>query len=122
MSTSLTTPMPASRSAAIMLFGVAFVATICWLAINAGFPELRAAGIFATVTRLTITATILAGLWFGLARTQLDRGKRIATWLVLAVPFLAWQAVVWSVAVAGGFRLQPGAIPMDDGHEDDQCC
>jgi len=112
MSTSLTTPMPASRSAAIMLFGVAFVATICWLAINAGFPELRAAGIFATVTRLTITATILAGLWFGLARTQLDRGKRIATWLVLAVPFLAWQAVVWSAAVAGGFRLQPGAIPM----------
>ena len=112
MSTSLTTPMSASRSAAITLFGIAVVATICWLAINAGFPELRVAGIFSTVTRLTITATILGGLWFGLARTQFDRGKRITTWLVVAVTFLAWQAVVWSAAAAGSFSLQPGAIPM----------
>jgi hypothetical protein len=112
MSTSLTTPMPASRSAPIMLFGIAVVATICWLAINAGFPELRVAGIFSTVTRLTITATILGGLWFGLARTQFDRSKRMTTGLVFTVAFLAWQAVVWSAAVAGSFRLQPGAIPM----------
>ncbi|MBV9234885.1 MAG: hypothetical protein JOZ94_03545, partial [Xanthobacteraceae bacterium] len=112
MSTTLTRPMPASRSAAIMLFVIALVATICWLAVNAGFPELRVAGLFSTVARLAITATILAALWVGLARTQLDGGKRITTWLVVTVPFLAWQALVWSAAVAGGFRLQPGAIPM----------
>ncbi len=111
MSTTLTRPLPGSRSGAIMLFILAAVATICWLAINAGLPDLRAAGIPATVTRLVITAAILAGLWFGLAHTDLDRGKRVMTWLVIAVPFLAWQAVVWSIAVAGGFRLQPGAIP-----------
>ncbi len=111
MSATLTGPLPASRSGAILLFILAVVATICWLGINAGFPELRAAGIPATLTRLAITATILTGLWLGLARTDLDSGKRITTWLVVAVPFVVWQAVVWSVAVAGGFRTQPGAIP-----------
>jgi hypothetical protein len=57
---------------------------------------------------------MLAGLWLALARSGFDTGTRIKVWVALAVPFTAWLATVWWLAVAGAFRPRPGvpALPI----------
>jgi hypothetical protein len=59
---------------------------------------------------------MLGGLWLGIAQTDFDSGTRIRIWLALAVPFTAWLALVWWLAVEGSFRPRPGggvpALPI----------
>jgi hypothetical protein len=52
---------------------------------------------------------MLAGLWLGLAQTDFDVSTRVRVWLAVALPFSAWLAVVWWLAVDGAFRPRPGA-------------
>jgi hypothetical protein len=111
MSTTLTRPAPAPRNGAILLFILAVIAAACWLGVNFTFPELRTTGIPSTVTRLLIDAAILAGLWLGLARTQLNQAARLATWLAIVIPLVIWQIVVWWIAIEGGFRARLGVVP-----------
>jgi hypothetical protein len=111
MSTTLTRPAPAPRAGAILFFILAAVATVCWLGVNITFPGLEATGIPSTATRLLIDVAILAGLWVGLARTQLEYGARLVTWFTIAFPLLIWQVVVWWIAIGGGFRVRVGAVP-----------
>jgi hypothetical protein len=95
----------------MLLFILAMIATACWLGINLTFPELRKTGIPSTATRLLIDAAIFAGLWLGLARTQLNQSARIATWIAIVIPLVIWQIVVWWIAIEGGFRARLGAVP-----------
>jgi hypothetical protein len=111
MSTTLTRPAPAPRTGAILLFILAVIAAACWLGINFTFPELRTTGIPSTATRLLIDAAVLAGLWMGIARTQLNQSARIATWLAIATPLVIWQVAVWWIAIEGGFRARLGPVP-----------
>jgi hypothetical protein len=111
MSTTLTRPAQAPRAGAILLLVLAAVATVCWLGVNFTFPGLQATGIPSTATRLLIDAAILAGLWLGLARTQLEHGARLVTWFAVAFPLLIWQVVVWWIAIDGGFHVRLGAVP-----------
>jgi hypothetical protein len=111
MSTTLTRPAPAPRAGAILLFVLAAGVSACWLGVNFTFPGLQATGIPSTATRLLIDVAILAGLWLGLARTQLEHGARIVTWFTIALPLLIWQVVVWWIAIGGGFRVRLGGVP-----------
>jgi hypothetical protein len=111
MSTTLTRSAPAPRAGAILLFVLAAVATVCWLGVNFTFPALQAAGILSTATRVLIDVAILAMLWLGLARTKLEHGARLVTWLATAFALLIWQAAVWWIAIGGGFRVRPDAVP-----------
>ena len=111
MSTTVIRPAPAPRTGAILLFILAAIAAACWLGINFTWPELQPTGIPTTITRLLIDAAILAGLWLGLARTQLNQNARIGTWLAIAIPLVIWQIAVWWIAIDGGFRGRVDAIP-----------
>jgi hypothetical protein len=101
------------RTRAVLLFLLAAVVTAASVALNLGFPGLAPTGVQQTLTRLIIHATILVGLWIGLSRTDLDHRARLATWLALAVPFTAWLALIWWLAVGGAFLTRPGvpALP-----------
>src|SRR5438552_1207628 len=104
--------VPASSAVhtrAALLFLLAAAVTAASVAINLGFPELAPTGVQQTLTRLIIHATILVGLWVGLSRTSFDGRAWLATWLALAVPFTAWLALVWWLAIDGVFRTRPGA-------------
>ncbi len=91
----------------LFLFAVAFTAS--WLGLNVVFPELQATGIPSVVIRLAIHTTMLTGLWLGLAQTDFDTDTRVRVWLAIALPFSAWLAIVWLLAVDGAFRPRPGA-------------
>jgi hypothetical protein len=96
----------------LTLAGAAF--TAFWLGLNVMLPELQPSGIPSVVNRAVIHTAILVGLWLGLARTGLDHRTRVRTWVALAVPFTAWWAIVWWLAVGGAFRPRPGvpALPI----------
>jgi hypothetical protein len=112
MSTAhLTRSALAPRAGATLLFALSAVATVCWVGVNFTFPALQATGILSTATRLLIDLTILAGLWLGLARTKLEHGARLVTWLAIAFALLIWQAAVWWIAISGGFVVRPDAVP-----------
>ena len=105
---------PALGRGVIGLFSLAVAFTAFWLGLNAMFPELRATGIPSVVIRVIIHTTILTGLWLGLSRSNLPSGTRITVWLAVAVPFTAWLAAIWWLALDGAFRPRPGipALPM----------
>jgi hypothetical protein len=100
---------PSTQWSAIGLFLLAVALTAFWLGLNAIFPELQATGIPSVVIRLLIHATMLTGLWLGLARTDFNTDTRVQVWLAIALPFSAWLAIVWWLAVDGAFRPRPGA-------------
>src|SRR5262245_46068106 len=111
-----TLPMQ-DRNAAVGAFGLLVAAiafTLAWFGFVALFPELQASGLLSVIVRVAIHATILAGIWLALARTAFDAGTRLGLWLFLAVPFTAWLALVWWLAVGGAFQPRPGipAIPI----------
>lgn len=64
------------------------------------------------VINLLIIGVLLAGLWLGLARTKLDRRARIGTWLLVAVPLLAWFVLTRTLGLAGVFQARPGIPPI----------
>lgn len=114
MSTTVPQVQSATHRRVIGLFLLAAAATALWLGINVIFPDLQATGIPSTVIRLIIQSVILAGLWLGLSQSDFDAGARVRVWLAIAVPFTAWLAIVWWLAVDGAFRPRPGvpALPM----------
>jgi|SRR5579864_7307565 len=83
---------------AAVLFGrflIGLALTALAVALNAWLPE-RAATVQTTL-RLGILALILVGLWQGLGR------GRLRFWLAIALPLVAWQAVIWWLAQRGTF-------------------
>jgi len=59
------------------------------------------------ILRALIEGAIVVGLWLGLQRTTLSGRARIATWLAIAVPLLAWFAVVFQLARSGALPSIP---------------
>lgn len=105
---------PSIPRSVVRLFLLAVAFTAFWLGLNVMLPELQATGIPSVVIRLAIHTTMLTGLWLGLAQTDLGSGTRIRVWLAVAIPFTAWLAVIWWLAVDGAFRPRPGvpALPI----------
>src|SRR5262245_4287135 len=105
---------PASPWGALGFLGLGIALAAVWLALNLALPELQATGVASVVIRLAIHTVLLLGLWQGLQRTDFELAARIRIWLALALPFSAWLAVVWWLAVAGAFRPRPGlpALPI----------
>src|SRR5262245_52008164 len=95
---------PAVGRGVVGLFSLAAAFTAVWLGLNVMFPELRATGIPSVVIRSVIHTTILAGLWVGLSRSNLQSGTRIEVWFAVALPFTAWLAAIWWLALDGAFR------------------
>src|SRR5580658_3170377 len=102
----------ASRTAAVGLMALVAALAASWVGINLAFPGLAPTGIPSLVTRLVIHTAILTGLWLGLARTEFSSSKRIIVWLSVAIPFTLWLAVVWNLAVNGGFQPIPGVARL----------
>jgi hypothetical protein len=67
-------------------------------------PFLQQNGITQAVVRSLILALILFGLLRGLAATNMPATLRDRRWLTVATVLLAWQAIVWSVALAISFQ------------------
>jgi hypothetical protein len=105
---------PSIPKSVVRLFLLAVAFTAFWLGLNVMLPELQATGIPSVIIRLAIHTTMLTGLWLGLAQTDLGSGTRIRVWLAVAIPFTAWLAVIWWLAVDGAFRPRPGvpALPI----------
>jgi len=105
---------PSIPRGVVGLFLLAVAFTAFWLGLNVMLPELQATGIPSVIIRLAIHTTMLTGLWLGLAQTDLGSGTRIRVWLAVAIPFTAWLAVIWWLAVDGAFRPRPGvpALPI----------
>jgi hypothetical protein len=116
MSATAATAHPPAHRGAISWFLFSVALTVLWFGFIVIVPQIQATGALSVVTRITIHTVILTGLWLGLARTDLDAGTRIRVWLVIAVAFTAWLALVWWLAVDGAFRPRPGggvpAIPI----------
>jgi hypothetical protein len=75
------------------------------------------AGIFAFIgdyglVRIVLVIAVLAGYWSGLGRAGIVGGQRRTAWLAVAVPLIAWFAVIWWIAMAGVFDPRPGAPPL----------
>jgi len=98
-----------TATAGLSVLGTALA--LVWVAINLAFPGLAPSGIPLTVTRLAIHAAILAGLWFGLLRTDFSASKRVIVWLAVAIPFTLWLALVWNLAASGIFQPGAGRLP-----------
>jgi hypothetical protein len=101
-----------SQAATVGLLLLGAVLAALWIGINLLFPGLAPTGIPSAVTRLAIHAAILAGLWLGLSRTEFSMSKRITVWLAITIPFTLWLAVVWALAVKGGFQPIPGVVRL----------
>ena len=63
-----------------------------------------------TVARSAIIAAILFGLWVALLRTSLRTDARTTIWLSVAIPLVAWYALIWAAAASGVFEPRPGGI------------
>ena len=113
-SVSSTDALPLKGVVAWFLFSVAF--TVAWFGFIVTFPEIQDTGVRSVITRVIIHTAMLTGLWVGIARSDLDAGSRVWTWLAIAVPFTLWLAAVWWFAVAGAFRPAAGrgvpALPI----------
>jgi hypothetical protein len=72
--------------------------------LNFVYPDFETLGIRRVVTRVIIHATILIGLWLALSRTDFSSATRVVVWLVIAIPFTLWLAVIWRLAINGTFR------------------
>ena len=98
----------------IGLFLLAAACTALWLGLNVALPDLQATGIPSIVIRLFIHGVILTGLWLGIAQAGFDPAARVRVWLAIALPFTAWLAIVWWLAVGEAFRPRPGvpALPL----------
>lgn len=95
----------------IRLFMLAAALAALWLGLNFMVPELQPTGIPTIVVRVTIYGAIVIGLWLALSRTDFDSRTRLAIWLAIAVPYTAWLAVVWQLAIEGVFRTPPAGVP-----------
>jgi hypothetical protein len=65
-----------------------------------------------TIVRPAIVAAILIGLWIAFRRTRLSSDAQLATWFAVAIPLVAWLAIIWSVAASGVLQARPGALPL----------
>ena len=101
-----------SQTATIGLLALGAALAASWVGINLAFPGLAPTGIPAVATRLVIHTATLTGLWLGLARTEFSANRRIVVWLSVAIPFTLWLAVVWNLAVNGGFQPIPGVARL----------
>jgi hypothetical protein len=100
--------MSSSRSGTMRLLVPAITLAAAWIGFNLALPGLAAAFASASIIRLAVYATVLAGLWLGLARTDLSGRERITLWLAVAVPFTLWLALIWDLALHDVFRSVPG--------------
>jgi hypothetical protein len=100
---------PHTATSGLLLAGIAIGAG--FVALNLAFPGLAPTGIPTVVIRVAVHALILAGLWLGLARTDFSLARRAAIWLAIVVPFTVWLAIVWPIALNGGFEPGLAQIP-----------
>ena len=111
-----TVPAPDARTAGrralwLLLLMVAFTALL--LGVDLLFPGLQPSGIPTAVRRLLIHAAILLGLWLGLSRTDFPLRVQLGIWLAVVVPFTAWLAIVWPLAINGAFQTRlAGGVTM----------
>ncbi|HWE95305.1 MAG TPA: hypothetical protein VG269_15165, partial [Tepidisphaeraceae bacterium] len=86
-------------------FALAAVVAAGWFALNLLAPDLSGRGIPPRLGLvIVVVGVVLYGLWRGLVRTQVPRGKRVAAWLGVAIVLAAWLAAVWTLAASGAFQ------------------
>jgi hypothetical protein len=101
---------PPPIAAAAGWFTVVAAFTAFWLGLNYVYPGLGPTGIPTAILHTLTHTAILAGLWFGLARTDFSPSERLSIWFAIALPLTAWLIAVWTLSVQGVFVQQPGSL------------
>jgi hypothetical protein len=68
--------------------------------------------VLISIVRPAIVIAILSGLWVALKRAMLPPRTRVTTWLAVAVPLVAWLALIWTAAAAGVFEVGRSRLPL----------
>jgi hypothetical protein len=66
----------------------------------------------APLARPAIIAVLLMGLWAGVQRADVRPNARIATWLAVAVPLIAWFVVADWLGRSGIYDPRPDGLPL----------
>ena len=74
-------------------------------------PDITQTGLQQNAVRLSIVAVILYGAWRALTRAQFSGRARLTAWVVIAVPLLVWQSIVWWLALGPVPLLPLGIAP-----------
>jgi len=100
------------RALGALLLGLLLTALV--VALDTFTRAIGLTGLQQNVLRLAIVGVILFGLWRALPRTSLPAQTQRITWAITAIVLLAWQAVVWWLALAAAFQPRPGvpALPL----------
>src|SRR5215470_6951452 len=69
-------------------------------------------GILIAVVRPVIVIALLTGLWVALKRPMLPPRNRATTWLSVAIPLVAWLALIWISAAVGAFEVGRSQVPL----------
>src|SRR5919204_6212070 len=92
-------------------FALAVLGTALLMATDLLLPDVTQTGVQQNAARLAILAVILYGAWLALTRAQFSGRARLTCWLAIAVPLLAWQSVVWWLALGPVPLLPLGIVP-----------
>jgi hypothetical protein len=80
-------------------FALAALGTALLMATDLLLPDVTQSGLQQNAVRLTVLAVILDGAWLSLTGAQFSGRARLTVWVVIAVPLLVWQSVVWWLAL-----------------------
>jgi hypothetical protein len=90
----------------------ALLLAVAYMGLNMALSQGEASAMLAAAVRVTIQGVLLAGLWLALARTAWPGPTRLAIWLAIAVPWTAWLAGIWTLALNGAFLPGATRIPV----------
>jgi len=68
--------------------------------------------VLMAIVRPAIVIVVLTGLGGALKRATLPQRSRVTTWLAVAIPLVAWLALIWTAAAAGVFEVGRSRIPL----------
>jgi hypothetical protein len=69
-------------------------------------------GTVIAIIRPAIVIAVLIGLWVAMQRATLAPRSRVTTWLAVAIPLVAWLALIWISAAAGVFEVGRSRMPL----------
>jgi hypothetical protein len=69
-------------------------------------------GILISIVRPAVVIALLTGLWVALKRASMSPRGRLAAWLTVAIPLVAWLTFIWITAAAGLYETDRVRIPL----------
>jgi hypothetical protein len=103
-------PAPARLGQLLALLALVTAVTALSLGIDLLLPTVFQSGLQQNAVRLVVLAFIVYGAWLGLTRAHFAGRARVTAWLLINIPLLAWQSLIWWLALDGAFQTRGGAL------------